>query len=74
MLKFLSVENFALIDRLAVEFRQGLNLITGETGSGKSILVDAVGLLVGASSDASVAPTPAIIMPRPTSTRKSRLE
>ena len=47
MLKFLSVENFALIDRVAVEFRQGLNLITGETGSGKSILVDAVGLLVG---------------------------
>lgn len=47
MLKFLSVENFALIDRLEVEFGQGLNLITGETGSGKSILVDAVGLLVG---------------------------
>lgn len=47
MLKFLSVENFALIDRLEVEFSQGLNLITGETGSGKSILVDAVGLLVG---------------------------
>ena len=47
MLKFLSVENFALIDRLEVEFTQGLNLITGETGSGKSILVDAVGLLVG---------------------------
>ncbi len=47
MLKFLSVENFALIDRLEIEFRHGLNLITGETGSGKSILVDAVGLLVG---------------------------
>ncbi len=47
MLKFLSVENFALIDRLEVEFTQGLNLITGETGSGKSILVDAVALLVG---------------------------
>lgn len=47
MLKFLSVENFALIDRLEVEFTEGLNLITGETGSGKSILVEAVGLLVG---------------------------
>ncbi|MGH9339284.1 MAG: DNA repair protein RecN [Acidobacteriota bacterium] len=47
MLKFLSIENFALIDRLEVEFQSGLNLITGETGSGKSILVDAVGLLVG---------------------------
>ena len=47
MLKFLSVENFALIDRLEIEFQKGLTLITGETGSGKSILVDAVGLLVG---------------------------
>ncbi len=47
MLKFLRIENFALIDHLEVEFEQGLNLITGETGSGKSILVDAVGLLVG---------------------------
>lgn len=47
MLRFLSIENFALIEHLEVEFRSGLNLITGETGSGKSILVDAVGLLVG---------------------------
>jgi len=47
MLKFLSIENFALIDRLEIEFSRGLNLITGETGSGKSILVDAVGLLLG---------------------------
>ena len=47
MLKFLSIENFALISRLEVAFVPGLNLITGETGSGKSILVDAVGLLVG---------------------------
>ncbi len=47
MLKFLSIENFALVDHLEVEFESGLNLITGETGSGKSILVDAVGLLVG---------------------------
>ncbi|MEE2821914.1 MAG: DNA repair protein RecN [Acidobacteriota bacterium] len=47
MLKFISIENFALIDRLEVEFLPGLNVITGETGSGKSILVDAVGLLTG---------------------------
>ncbi|MEE8349311.1 MAG: DNA repair protein RecN [Acidobacteriota bacterium] len=47
MLKFVSIENFALINHLEVEFSPGLNVITGETGSGKSILVDAVGLLVG---------------------------
>ncbi|MBI4446591.1 MAG: DNA repair protein RecN [Acidobacteria bacterium] len=47
MLKFLSIENFALINHLEVDFEQGLNLITGETGSGKSILIDAVALLVG---------------------------
>ncbi len=47
MLKFLLIENFALIDYLEIEFEKGFNLITGETGSGKSILVDAVGLLVG---------------------------
>ncbi len=47
MLRFLSIDDFTLIDRLEVEFSDGLNLITGETGSGKSILVDAVGLLLG---------------------------
>lgn len=48
MLKFLSIQNFALIDRLEIDFQAGFNLITGETGSGKSIVVDALGLLVGA--------------------------
>jgi DNA repair protein RecN (Recombination protein N) len=48
MLRFISIDNFALIDHLETEFQPGLNLITGETGSGKSILVDAVGLLIGA--------------------------
>ena len=47
MLTFLAIENFALIERLEVEFQEGLNLITGETGSGKSVLVEAVALLVG---------------------------
>ncbi len=47
MLTLLTIENFALIERLEVEFQEGLNLITGETGSGKSILVEAVALLVG---------------------------
>src|ERR1700676_1601803 len=47
------LENYAVIDNLVVEFGQGLNLLTGETGAGKSILVGAVALLLGdkASSD-----------------------
>lgn len=53
MLLELAVENYAVIDRLRVRFHPGLNLLTGETGSGKSIVVDALGLLLGgrASSD-----------------------
>jgi DNA repair protein RecN (Recombination protein N) len=47
MLRFLSVRNLAVIDRLEIEFEPGLNVLTGETGAGKSILVGAVGLLVG---------------------------
>ena len=53
MLLELAVENYAVVDRLRVRFHPGLNLLTGETGSGKSIVVDALGLLLGgrASSD-----------------------
>jgi DNA repair protein RecN (Recombination protein N) len=43
----LVVENYAVVDRLRVRFHAGLNLLTGETGSGKSIIVDALGLLLG---------------------------
>jgi DNA repair protein RecN (Recombination protein N) len=43
----LRVENYAVIDSLAVEFAPGLNLLTGETGAGKSILIDALALLLG---------------------------
>ena len=53
MLIELRVENYAVIDHVAVEFGAGLNLLTGETGAGKSILIDALALLLGekASSD-----------------------
>ena len=53
MLRELRVENYAVIDNVVVEFGSGLNLLTGETGAGKSILIDAVALLLGekASSD-----------------------
>jgi DNA repair protein RecN (Recombination protein N) len=47
MLKYLEVSEFALIEHLEIEFERGLNLLTGETGSGKSIIVDALGLLLG---------------------------
>jgi len=49
----LRLENYAVIDNVAVEFFSGLNLLTGETGAGKSILIDALALLLGekASSD-----------------------
>ena len=47
MLKILRISNFALIENLEIEFSPGLNLLTGETGSGKSIILDALGLLLG---------------------------
>ena len=47
MLQFLNISNIALIDDMQVEFESGLNLLTGETGSGKSIIVDALGVLIG---------------------------
>lgn len=53
MLRSLHIENFAIIDRLEVEFGEGLNILTGETGAGKTILVQALNLVLGdrASSD-----------------------
>src|SRR5438552_11135589 len=47
MLSLLKIKNVALIENLEVEFGSGLNLLTGETGSGKSIIVDSLGALTG---------------------------
>ena len=54
MLLELAVENYAVVDRLRVRFHPGLNLLTGETGSGKSIVVDALGLLLGGRASSEV--------------------
>ena len=51
MLSHLSIQNVALIDRLTIEFCEGFNVLTGETGAGKSIIVDAIGLLLGERAD-----------------------
>jgi DNA repair protein RecN (Recombination protein N) len=57
MLRFLSIRNLAVIDRLELEFEPGLTVLTGETGAGKSILVGAVGLLVGGRASAELVRT-----------------
>jgi DNA repair protein RecN (Recombination protein N) len=54
MLVELVIENYAVIERLRVRFHRGLNLLTGETGSGKSIVVDALGLLLGGRASAEM--------------------
>jgi DNA repair protein RecN (Recombination protein N) len=47
LLAELSIRNFAIIDELSVSFKKGLTVLTGETGAGKSIIIDAIGLLIG---------------------------
>ena len=53
MLEHLEIRNFALIENLSVDFSDGFNVITGETGSGKSIILGALGLLMGEKADPS---------------------
>jgi DNA repair protein RecN (Recombination protein N) len=57
VLRFLSIRNLAVIDRLELEFEAGLTVLTGETGAGKSILVGAVGLLAGGRASADLVRT-----------------
>jgi len=54
MLQLLEIENYAVVERLRIGFHPGLNLLTGETGSGKSILVDAFSLLLGGKASAEL--------------------
>jgi DNA repair protein RecN (Recombination protein N) len=57
MLRFLRIRNLAVIEAVEVEFDSGFNVLTGETGAGKSILVEAVGLLLGARASADLVRT-----------------
>ena len=54
MLHRLSIRNYAIIDKLDLEFNDRMNIITGETGAGKSILVGALGLILGGRADTKV--------------------
>src|SRR5215210_2860442 len=54
MLRQLAVHNVVLVDRLELQFEPGLGVLTGETGAGKSILLDALGLALGSRADAGL--------------------
>ena len=51
MIRYLSIKNFATIENTEIEFNDGLNIITGETGAGKSIVIEAVSLALGSRAD-----------------------
>ena len=53
MINHISIKNFAIIENTEIEFQEGLNIITGETGSGKSIVIEAVSLALGSRADSS---------------------
>jgi DNA repair protein RecN (Recombination protein N) len=57
MLRYLSIEHLAVIEKVEVEFDAGFTVLTGETGAGKSILVEAVGLLLGARASSDLVRT-----------------
>lgn len=57
MLRRLHVRNFAIVDEVEAEFERGMTVLTGETGAGKSILVDALGLVLGERGGAGLTRT-----------------
>ncbi len=57
MLTFISVKNFAIIENIEVTFHEGMTAVTGETGAGKSLLIDAIGLLLGDRATSNVVRT-----------------
>ena len=65
MLKLLRVNNIALIPSLEIELGPGLVLLTGETGAGKSIVIDALGLLLGERASPDLIRTPTVRPKRP---------
>ena len=54
MLLELNIENYAIIEDMKINFQKGLNVITGETGSGKSIIIDALGMVLGGRANKDV--------------------
>ena len=51
MLESLKIKNFAIVEDIHVEFNRGLNIITGETGAGKSIIIESLGFALGERAD-----------------------
>ena len=54
MITTLSIKNYALIENITIDFKKGLTVITGETGAGKSIIIDSIDLLLGARASTSI--------------------
>ena len=54
MLEKLTIKNVALIERAELEFSEGLNVLSGETGSGKSVILDSINFVLGAKADKSM--------------------
>src|SRR5678815_4240270 len=57
MIRYLAIRNLAVIESVAVDFEHSFNVLTGETGAGKSMLVEAVGLLLGGRASADLVRT-----------------